>query len=107
MLEIRRYVNPAGKDVFGEWTRSLRDHRAYARIRVRLARLQAGNFGDCRPVGGGVLELRIDYGPGYRVYLAKIGRRVVLLLGGGDKRRQQADIQAAIASFEEFKGRQQ
>jgi len=107
MLEIRRYVNPAGKDVFGEWVAGLRDDRAYARIRTRLARIRTGNFGDCRSVGGGVLELRIDYGPGYRVYLARVGKKVVLLLGAGDKRRQNTDIQKAIESWREFKGRKQ
>ena len=62
---------------------------------VRVSRLALGSFGDCKPVGGGVLELRIDHGPGYRVYCARVGRQVVLLLGGGDKRRQARDIEVA------------
>ena len=69
---------------------------AEGRIVARIARLAAGNFGDCKPLGDGVWELRIDWGPGYRVYYAMIDRRCVLLLGGGDKRRQSTDIKRAV-----------
>ena len=87
-MQIRRYVTESGKDVIGEWLVALKDVRARARIAVRIARLEAGNFGDCKPVGDGVWELRIDYGPGYRVYYAMVGdgRAVVLLLCGGDNK---------------------
>ena len=78
------------------WLDSLRDVRARARILVRVERLAAGNPGDVRPVGEGVSELRIDYGPGYRVYFKRQGRTVVVLLAGGDKRTQNRDIGTAL-----------
>lgn len=81
---------------FERWLGRLRDERARARILVRLRRLSLGNRGDARPVGQGVLELRIDYGPGYRVYLVERGERLVILLLGGDKRSQERDIEAAL-----------
>ncbi len=73
----------------------LHDDRAAAKIAVRLNRLAAGNFGDNKPLGEGVWELRIDWGPGYRVYYAMVGRKCVLLLCGGDKRKQTADVKRA------------
>ena len=90
MLEIRK------TELFANWLDSLRDVRARARVQVRIERLAAGNPGDVQPVGEGVSELRIDYGPGYRVYFKKIGREVVILLAGGDKRTQAADIKTAL-----------
>jgi putative addiction module killer protein len=87
VYEVRHYLTASGRDVIDDWLDSLQDDRAAARISERVNRLEAGNFGDCRPVGGGVWELRIDLGPGYRVYYAMAGRTVVLLLCGGDKRR--------------------
>jgi putative addiction module killer protein len=105
MIEIRHYLTASGKNVFAEWLDSLRDPKAEARIAVRIARLTAGQFGDCRPVGDGVWELRIDWGPGYRVYYAMIGRMCVLLLCGGDKRRQAADIKRAIEHWIDYKQR--
>ena len=83
-------------DVYARWLDSLRDLRARARIQVRVERLAAGNAGDVKPVGEGVSELRIDYGPGYRVYFTQRGREVVILLAGGDKRTQSADIRTAM-----------
>ena len=77
------------------WFAGLRDERARARIDVRIKRLALGNAGDVKPVGEGVSELRIDYGPGYRVYFAQRGSEIVLLLCGGDKRRQDRDIREA------------
>ena len=74
----------------------MRDVRARARVLVRVERLAAGNPGDVRPVGEGVSELRIDYGPGYRVYFKKQGRTIVVLLAGGDKRSQSRDIETAL-----------
>jgi putative addiction module killer protein len=84
---------------------ALPDRGTEARIAARLDRLAAGNFGDCKPVGAGVWELRIDFGPGYRVYYAMIGRTCLLLLCGGDKRRQSADIIRAIGYWKEYKHR--
>lgn len=82
--------------LFAEWLDGLRDLRARARVQVRIERLAAGLAGDMKPVGEGVSELRVDYGPGYRVYFTKRGVAVVILLAGGDKRTQAADIRAAI-----------
>ena len=90
MLEIRK------TEVFARWLDGLRDVRARARVQVRIERLAAENPGDVRPVGEGVSELRIDYGPSYRVYFKSIRREVVILLAGGDKRTQSADIRTAL-----------
>ena len=104
-MEILRYVTAEGKDVFGEWLGSLKDKQAAARVAMRINRLAAGNFGDCKVLRDGVWELRIDHGPGYRVYFAKSGRTCVLLLCGGDKRHQAADIKRAIAYWQDFQRR--
>lgn len=80
---------------FDRWLRKLKDRRAVARVLVRLDRLAEGNTGDAKPVGHGISELRIDYGPGYRVYYLREGDRLILLLTGGDKSSQDADIQTA------------
>ena len=80
---------------FVDWLNDLADHEAYARIEKRLLRLAGGNMGDWKALGDGVCELRIDAGPGYRIYFSRWGRRLVLLLCGGDKSTQRADIEAA------------
>lgn len=103
MFEIRYYLTKEGKNVFESWVESLDDDVAEARIEARINRLTHENPGDCKPVGGGVWELRIDWGPGYRVYYAMIGRKCVLLLAGGDKRKQAADIAAAIEYLKDYK----
>jgi putative addiction module killer protein len=90
MIEVRQ------ADEYSKWFANLRDKEARARINVRIRRLSLGNLGDVKPVGEGVSELRIDYGPGYRVYFLQRGREVVILLAGGDKRTQQKDIQTAL-----------
>jgi len=105
VIELRRYVNRSGIDVIGVWLASLEDLRARARIAARLDRLSLGNFGDCRALREGVSELRIDQGPGYRVYYAVLGRACVLLLCGGDKRGQSSDINRAIDYLKDFKER--
>lgn len=89
-MEIRK------TEVFARWVDELRDIRARARVLARIERLGAGNPGDVAPVGEGVSELRIDYGPGYRVYYKKRGRRLIVLLAGGDKSTQSKDIRAAL-----------
>ncbi len=89
---------------FESWFNSLRDRQAQARINARIRRLSLGNSGDARPVGSGVSELRIDYGPGYRVYYVQRGAVLALLLCGGDKRTQDADIKRAIAIARVWKG---
>jgi len=83
-------------DEYSDWFANLRDRQARARINARIRRLSLGNPGDVKPVGEGVSELRIDYGPGYRVYFLQRGHEVVILLAGGDKRTQQKDIQTAL-----------
>jgi putative addiction module killer protein len=90
MVEVRK------TDRFAKWLDGLADLAARARIQVRIERLAAGNPGDARAVGEGVSELRIDYGPGYRVYFVPRGSDVVILLAGGDKRTQTADIRTAL-----------
>ena len=91
MIEIRQ------TEVYASWFDSLRDRTAKTRILLRIRRVSLGNIGDARPVGEGVSELRIDYGPGYRVYFCQMGKALVVLLAGGDKSTQRADIQRAIA----------
>ena len=89
MIEVRQ------TEVYARWIAGLDDDRARARIEVRIYRLSLGNPGDIRPVGEGVSKMRIDYGPGYRVYLTRRGKALVILLCGGDKRMQSRDIAAA------------
>jgi putative addiction module killer protein len=96
MLEIFR------SGTFDVWLRELRDIRARARIEARILRLSQGNAGDVKRVGSGVSEMRIDYGPGYRVYFTRRGPLVVLLLCGGDKRTQDADIKRAIEIVQDW-----
>lgn len=97
MIEIRR------TDVFDRWLRKLRDPNAKARIQIRIDRLARGLFGDARDIGQGLSELRIDYGPGYRVYLMKRGDVLMILLCGGDKQTQASDIKFARAMADEWK----
>jgi putative addiction module killer protein len=84
-------------EVFDAWFGSLRDRQAARRIQARIDRVEEGNFGDCQPVGGGVSEMRIHFGPGYRVYFAQRGLEIVILLAGGDKSTQGKDIISALA----------
>ncbi|MDD5286591.1 MAG: type II toxin-antitoxin system RelE/ParE family toxin [Desulfuromonadaceae bacterium] len=90
MVEIRK------TDLFAKWIDNLRDVQAKARVLVRIERLASGNAGDVKPVGEGISEMRIDYGPGYRVYFTKRGNELIILLAGGDKSSQTADIKVAI-----------
>ena len=90
MLVIRK------TDTYARWLDGLRDIHARARVQIRVERLAAGNPGDVRPIGEGVSEMRIDYGPGYRVYYTQHGRKVMVLLAGGDKQTQATDIKTAL-----------
>lgn len=90
MIEIRK------TERFAEWFAGLRDRPARSRIQARIDRAEIGNFGDCRPVGNGVSEMRIHYGPGFRVYFIQRGKALVILLAGGDKQTQDQDIATAI-----------
>jgi putative addiction module killer protein len=105
VFEIRHYRNAQGRTPFAEWFSGLRDRQARARIVARLERLETGNFGDCKGVGGGVSELRIDWGPGYRVYFGRDGQTVIILLCGGDKRKQDSDIKKAVELWQQFVNR--
>ena len=87
---------------FSRWLHRLKDDNAAARILVRIRRAELGNLGDCSSVGGGVMEMRVDYGPGYRVYFARQGDSIVVLLCGGDKRTQQRDIKRAKELMEQL-----
>ena len=89
MIEIRQ------TDIYKKWFASLKDRNARARIDVRIRRISLGNFGDVKPVGEGVFEIRIDYGPGYRIYYVRDGNTIIILLCGGDKSTQPRDIQKA------------
>jgi putative addiction module killer protein len=91
MVEIRK------TDLFAKWLDNLRDVNAKARVLVRIERLASGNAGDVKPVGEGISEMRIDYGPGYRVYFTKRGNELIILLAGGDKSSQSADIKVALS----------
>jgi putative addiction module killer protein len=102
MVEVVRYINESGKDVISEWLTELKDARTRAKIVARLDRLERGNFGDCKSLQEGVWELRINWGPGYRVYYGMIDQKCVLLLCGGDKSSQQSDIKRAIKYFNDY-----
>lgn len=105
LMEIRHYISRDGKDVFQTWLDKLRDITIRARIEVRIARLERGLFGDCKAIKAGVSELRIDAGPGFRVYFAKDGGKIVLLLCGGNKSTQQKDIEHAIDYWKDYQAR--
>lgn len=102
MPEIREYVNAAGISPFAKWRDRL-DPTTKARIDVQIFSLEAGNFSAAKGAGAGIFELRLDFGPGYRVYFGKDGDAFVILLGGGTKKRQSADIEAAHALWQEYK----
>jgi putative addiction module killer protein len=104
-FEIRRYRTAAGREPFTDWLAELADRQARARVLARLERLETGNFGDVKFLRDGVSELRIDWGPGYRVYFGRDGRTVVILLCGGDKRKQDADIGKAVELWQEYTSR--
>jgi putative addiction module killer protein len=105
MIELRRYQREDGSVPVSDWLQGMRDTRARAQIEIRLRRLSIGNFGDCKPVGEGILELRVDAGAGYRLYCARHGQALMILLCGGDKRTQHADIQQAKTYWADWKRR--
>ncbi len=104
-FEIEYYITREGKKPFNAWLEGLKDVTGRAKIRVKLDRARLGSLGDYRSVGEGVHELRVDYGPGYRIYFAIEGRRLLLLLLGGDKSRQQRDIATAKEYWQDYKER--
>jgi putative addiction module killer protein len=102
---LKIYGTPNGDEPLTEWLNGLKDQKARIAIRMRLGRMQLGNFGCCKTVGEGVSEMKIDLGPGYRIYYGMIGRMVVLLLCGGDKGTQNKDIRRALDYFKDYKQR--
>jgi putative addiction module killer protein len=105
-MELVRYQREDGGEPLTEWLSALRDKAAEARVRIRLRRMEAGNPGDCEPVGDGVSELRIHVGAGYRVYFGRHGKSLVILLCGGDKGSQVTDIGRAKVFWADWKRRQ-
>lgn len=106
MVEIFRYQMANGHEPVTEWLQSLRDKRAQAEVRICLERIEAGNFGDCEPVGDGILELKEHLGAGYRVYFGRHGQSIVILLSGGSKKTQATDIKTAREYWADRKRRQ-
>ena len=103
--QVNIYLDSKGKAPFSVWLNALTDVKGRAKIRERIARLRLGNQGDCEPVGEGISELRIHYGPGYRVYFGKAGKQLVILLVGGTKRTQKKDIKIAKLFWKDYKER--
>ena len=104
MTELQEYISKDGHSYFADWFNDL-DAPAAAKIATALIRMEQGNFSNAKGVGAGVLEYRIDFGAGYRIYFGKDGERLVILLAGGTKKRQQHDIDAAKARWEDYKQR--
>lgn len=102
MYAIEEYVTADGRSPFGEWLGGLKDRRAQARILARLDRVQLGNLGDWKSLSGGVAELRDPYGPGYRVYVALVDRRLILLLAGSTKQDQRKAVRQAERHLEDY-----
>lgn len=99
---MSEYVRDDGHSPFAEWFESL-DHQAAAKVATAVERMRAGNFGDHKAVGGGVMERRVNHGPGYRIYFGRDGARLVVLVGGGTKSRQSSDIKNAQRTWAEYK----
>jgi putative addiction module killer protein len=104
VTEIRQYVDRAGRNAFERWFEKL-DESVQARVAVYLDRLERGNTGAVKAIGGMLQELRLDFGPGYRIYFGWSGEQLVILLGGGTKRRQAADIERARLLWDEYQER--
>lgn len=102
MVDVREYIDDKGRSPFADWFDGL-NSQAAAKVAVAVTRLAGGNFSNVRGVGSGVFEYKIDFGPGYRVYFGKDGDRLVILLGGGMKKRQQRDIETAHANWQRYK----
>lgn len=104
MIELREYINGTGRSPYARWFNKL-DAQAAAKVATALMRIAQGNLSNVKGVGGGVYEYRLDHGPGYRIYLGKDGDKLVILLAGGTKKRQQSDIEAAQAYWADYKRR--
>ena len=104
MITIREYIDPEGHSSYAKWFNRL-NAAAAAKVVTALVRMEQGNFSNTKGIGGGVLEYKIDFGPGYRIYFGKDGAKIVIILGGGTKRRQQNDISSAKAFWKDYKDR--
>jgi len=104
MIDVKEYINETGKSPFSMWFNHL-EAIAASKVSTALYRMEQGNFSNTRGIGGGVLEYKIDFGPGYRIYFGKDGANIVIILGGGTKKRQQNDISAAKAYLKDYKVR--
>jgi putative addiction module killer protein len=104
MIDVREYNDRDGRSPFADWFDRL-NAQAAAKVATALTRLAGGNFSNIKGVGSGVFEFKIDFGPGYRVYFGKDGERLVILLGGGSKKRQHQDINTAHARWQDYKQR--
>jgi putative addiction module killer protein len=106
MVDVREYLDIGGRSPYAEWFDGL-NAPAAAKVTVAVTRIGQGNFSNVKGAGSGVYECTVDFGPGYRIYFGKDGERLVILLGGGTKKRQQRDIQVAIAFWQDYKQRKQ
>jgi putative addiction module killer protein len=104
MVEVLEYLDTNGRSPYAEWFDSL-NAQAAAKVAVAIMRIGQGNFSNVKSIGAGINEYKLDFGPGYRVYFGKDGERVIILLGGGTKKRQQKDINDAIARWQDYKRR--
>ncbi len=104
MIEVREYLDSSGRSLYAAWFDSL-NAQAAAKVATAVTRISLGNFSNVEGVGSGVFEYKLDVGPGYRIYFGKDGEKLVILLGGGTKRRQQRDIKAAQANWQDYKRR--
>jgi len=104
MVEVREYLDRCGRSPYAAWFDHL-NREAAAKVAAALARMQQGNLSNAKSVGAGVYEYRIDFGPGYRIYFGKDGDRLVILVGGGTKKRQQEDIHTALVRWQDYKQR--
>jgi len=103
-IEVREYLDRSGRSPWAAWFDDLNEVAA-AKVTAALVRIQRGNFSNAKSIGAGVFEYRIDFGPGYRIYFGKDGERLVILVGGGTKQRQQRDISTALARWQDYKSR--
>src|SRR5215510_6206614 len=104
MLEVREYLDASGRSLYAKWFDGL-NATAAVKVAMAVTRLAQGNFSNVKGVGAGVFEYKLDYGPGYRIYFGKDGERLVILLGGGTKKRQHKDITDSIARWQDYKKR--
>ena len=104
MLDVREYIDTAGRSPFTKWLRALNVHAA-AKVATALERVADGNLSSVKAVGDGVLDYKIDFGPGYRIYFGRDGDQLIILVAGGTKKRQQEDIRQAKANWEDYRNR--